>query len=156
MKYYIYKLECQGHTNHVIADENGPDYKCKSTRCDEILMSSEPDEKAKQLRLAGDFQFSMCLFQGCTYYYFRSLALAMHIPPKKLRSRLIRYRLWLEPWPKDLVEFVNGEPLPHLRFIRKTHSDNTQVLNTHENTKREFFSMNPRAPGVDDPRDFIY
>ncbi len=116
MKYYIYKLECQGHTNHVIADENGPDYKCKSTRGDEILMSSEPDEKAKQLRLAGDFQFSMCLFQGCTYYYFRSLALAMHIPPKKLRSRLIRYRLWLEPWPKDLVEFVGGEPLPHLKF----------------------------------------
>ncbi len=131
MKYYIYKLECQGHTNHVIADENGPDYRCKSTRGEEIYMDKNHDNELALLELSG-IEWDRFLFQGRIYKQLHLLAQAMKMTVDELRFRLIRYRLWLEPWPKDLVEFVNGEPVPHLRFIRKTHSDNTQVLDTHE------------------------
>ncbi len=145
MKYYIYKLECQGYTNHVIADENGPAYTCKSIRGDEIHMDKNHGNELSHLRLTG-LGWDKFLFQGRIYQQLHALSQAMNITLYSLESSLIRWRLWLEPWPPDLVEFVGGVALPHLKFCRGNLANDNDCGNQEDPRDPRYLLEDPRYP----------
>ncbi len=114
MKYYVYELRCQGHVNHVIADENGPPHNCQFTRGEEIDIRRPSQLNGYHLNTK--IYHETFVFKGRLYNSVGMLAIAMRTPLNTLLSDLIELRLWLGPYHKDLIEFVDGKPLPRLIF----------------------------------------